>query len=1215
MPPGVFVRRTEFDDQVAIQAMIGEDAAQIARRFSLPEVSEGNQLGVVVTNMIETASLGITAVDDKGQVVGYAAFYDHPTFNQDVDAAKWPDWFHLNFGHTEYQAANTAWLCFFVADHLVQNDVAESILRTAFTTLSEIDVLLLAQPEDVRPFAPLRDAFEPLQALSGSAGCRVLACHRGLYVPDLLIREARVEDHDDLVPVFNAQSEILTERYGEFFIADLIDQQDERNTALVAEVDGHAIGLLALSADIDIALLQKTFDLAPYDNLQRIDHEARARFAAQREALRAERIAQSAARQAAQVAEGEIVQSGSDEEPSAESGLSKGDASENGDIGGDSDHAADGEHGGKPGPVTRMATPTADEDQMALPMLINAFCVSVFCMDESFESRSVDFLHAAFACFPKCDYAILTLPHTTPEFSLVNAFTQVEPLPSSSFSHLLYVFHRDALGGTRSLAVRPASVVDVKMLLPLIESVVSSNVNDVFAALEAATGLLPAGAERTKAAYIAECVGHPVGVVILDNNLDVTDLQARYALEDFVLFSEHPHNAHAILHTSVLSPIFARNARWVLKEVFRQHKCACLYIKLRQGDPIPTVLTEFVQSKPRKLVEHCPGMLAELDAQRKQLELPPRPRAIADGSLYFLTRKLLSEPKIVNNTRIVISGTSDTALALLEALISVPYLHFSYIYLVAPLAASRLREPRGHLLDKTDPSCPAPFFARNGGYTREELRALGLGARVHLVDSALADIDRSAKAIVLPDGSILPYDYLVIAPEFGDQTLVNLPEGGFLPETRGAFSLFDESCMRAASAFLESTFNPRSDRALVYGGSIDAFATVQALLTRGVPAGAIVHVAPPLINGVEETFADPRIHQKVLAKLASLGVQTLDGMRMVGIQRGPDCNVKSVTFETEGGSMTTQQCNLLLCAGSKQVQRSTFEALNGNSLVYDGGLVVDTHFCTNDKSIYAAGEITKLSRRYRSKLSMGSVSARECGAKLAQALLPVLDPLSASTANEDGAVPNFEMPKITCALLPGPLHYVSIAQPVAGCETCVKIREHSSYGRELINEVSPDSFCSVRLDKSGVIRAISYLGPDPVEEGNWACLIGLPEAVLNNLAQRFDEGILPDLPKFFRENWSIALYHDRFGEFMNALRAELETDDTFKLALDKLRDSADYDAGKLNPVHFMNLLPDSRRNLVRARLLDYVAGNQNHLDMYLVPTSAVMKRMEESRLR
>ena len=47
----------------------------------------------------------------------------------------------------------------------------------------------------------------------------------------------------------------------------------------------------------------------------------------------------------------------------------------------------------------------------------------------------------------------------------------------------------------------------------------------------------------------------------------------------------------------------------------------------------------------------------------------------------------------------------------------------------------------------------------------------------------------------------------------------------------------------------------------------------------------------------------------------------------------------------------------------------------------------------------------------------------------------------------------------------------------------------------------------------------------------------------------------------------------------------------------------------------MNLLPEEKRNLVRQRLLDYVAGNQNQLDMYLVPASNIMKKMEEAKLR
>ena len=50
-------------------------------------------------------------------------------------------------------------------------------------------------------------------------------------------------------------------------------------------------------------------------------------------------------------------------------------------------------------------------------------------------------------------------------------------------------------------------------------------------------------------------------------------------------------------------------------------------------------------------------------------------------------------------------------------------------------------------------------------------------------------------------------------------------------------------------------------------------------------------------------------------------------------------------------------------------------------------------------------------------------------------------------ADEAAAVPSFDKPKIVGALLPGPLHYVSIAAPVPGCDTYVKVKAHASFGQ------------------------------------------------------------------------------------------------------------------------------------------------------------------------
>lgn len=48
-----------------------------------------------------------------------------------------------------------------------------------------------------------------------------------------------VQDNDDLAPLFNQYNDILKQTYGDFFVAELIESQDDNNKALVAEVGEH----------------------------------------------------------------------------------------------------------------------------------------------------------------------------------------------------------------------------------------------------------------------------------------------------------------------------------------------------------------------------------------------------------------------------------------------------------------------------------------------------------------------------------------------------------------------------------------------------------------------------------------------------------------------------------------------------------------------------------------------------------------------------------------------------------------------------------------------------------------------------------------------------------------------------------------------------------------------------------------------------------------
>ena len=122
-------------------------------------------------------------------------------------------------------------------------------------------------------------------------------------------------------------------------------------------------------------------------------------------------------------------------------------------------------------------------------------------------------------------------------------------------------------------------------------------------------------------------------------------------------------------------------------------------------------------------------------------------------ALCFVTKRLLSEPKIVKNSRIVVVGASDTGISFIEALLSIGYLNFTNITLVAPGGL-----PHHHIPDKK-----TNLKSYSTSYTSEEHKKLMLESRVRVLDSRMIDIDRSDKNIILNDGNVVPYDNLVLA--------------------------------------------------------------------------------------------------------------------------------------------------------------------------------------------------------------------------------------------------------------------------------------------------------------------------------------------------------------------------------------------------------------------------------------------------------------------
>jgi hypothetical protein len=198
-----------------------------------------------VRNLIETSYMSVTAIDDEGTVVGIAMFDTHPTdvkATGDVHENKWESWLVAARGTREVlNTMNSLWLKWFYfpgTDPTLRSIVMLKILQSAFSSLPLVRNIFflfrgMTLPEDaeVSGFAHIKNRFKEYNLYHREAlavlkelppDSQFYQVSRGLVIPPLEIRYAKQEDHDNLAIVFNSQSEVVTDTYGEYFIAELI---------------------------------------------------------------------------------------------------------------------------------------------------------------------------------------------------------------------------------------------------------------------------------------------------------------------------------------------------------------------------------------------------------------------------------------------------------------------------------------------------------------------------------------------------------------------------------------------------------------------------------------------------------------------------------------------------------------------------------------------------------------------------------------------------------------------------------------------------------------------------------------------------------------------------------------------------------------------------------------------------------------------------------
>ncbi|XP_065052089.1 cilia- and flagella-associated protein 61-like isoform X1 [Rhopilema esculentum] len=1268
----ISARRTESLDAPDILGLVSHETGQLFGRVN-------------IVQLIEKANMSISLVDEKNRILGHASFLDYP--NRDfVEQNKWEPWLKSTYNADMCTPVNTLFMHFFVSKPDFSHGSLTEIMRTLFNAVPVLHFVILIVPKDTKIGSGISKIFEPLLQKNNTDELphEAYVCQRYNHCPVLYIRGARVEDHDDLMPIFNRHNAELTAMYGDFFLSELIEAQDEQNKTIVADVDGTAFGFMSLSSDVDIKVLDKCFELEPFNGLKSVPKKLKPK-----EAVEEKNIVKRDSFKSRPATEISITIKTEDSSSPTALSVTSPTHKPGEDVSGPPGSTlpvSAGRKGKSPvakgsfhrtkqksakpkdkdaekaekveRAVTPLKTPAPDEhpvdvkpiaseverveekveekpnDDVAetedidkkedfdepeeeleeLEAVESALCIQLFCIDEKYEMRSMDFLTKVFELFPHKDFCIVTIPHTVPEFPLLQSFKRATPKPESTLSQELYVFHRNGL--LSSINVRSCKEEDQQRVEKL-----TRNVSGKEQLMKDVKRFLDAWRDKDGTpikCYVAECVGQIIGISVIRQEEDIEFIRAHYNIEDFVYFNHHKYEEHGHLNHFVINPAFAHFTKHFLKEILRLSTKSCLYYPLYKS------LSDAQVKNPHSLVT-CLNELVPI-RMRRQIVYPlkelginaPSKRILADQagySLFHINRKLTLEPKIAINVRVVVVGASDVGVSCLDSLIHCPHLCFNNLTLVS---TNGLKDQLSIEESK--------YLPHSLCFNAKEYDAMALSTWVNVIEGKMNKIDRVNKQVVMSNGKRIPYDHLLLCtgqqfqhpiPSGADiKTLITtdevmkkkLPRSCKGPIPKNIFMLNNKADVDTSLQWIKEILLDSLGAVLVYGASLDAYSFIHGILETGIKGERVILVKPPSYS--PSCFNNPSIEEIIDCVLKQKGVTIYEDCMLAGWNdEEDDSEVRCATFTTSAKPIKLQ-CQAFFCFQEKRVDYDAFKAINDSCLVYDGKLVIDTNFCTNDQYIKAAGSLTKYARKYHAgEMSHSLYNSKEIGAKLADSLLNIFDPTlddMERLSPDDQLIPVFSNPKIQTAILPGGFRYLHVAKPSVPTPLA-SLMMQPEYGQELVTkDASGDNYFRIHLNQYNTIQTLTCLSKQDIDIDNLVCLYSIHERFLNNLLQRYNEGLIKDFYSYFRESWCLAIFHDRFNDFRSEVQeilAERQANEEASLE-ERVRKiiADDLALSKEHRVLLGDAYKTSRaKKLVEQRLLSYLSYNQYHLPMYAKP--------------
>ncbi|XP_014600081.1 PREDICTED: cilia- and flagella-associated protein 61-like [Polistes canadensis] len=768
---------------------------------------------------------------------------------------------------------------------------------------------------------------------------------------------------------------------------------------------------------------------------------------------------------------------------------------------------------------------------------VNAFVIEMFAVRDDIGNRGTrEFLETTFECFPDLDYCVLLLPSAYSYFSFLEQFVRVPLRCNKDFPMSLYLSHKAVLFG------------EIKSY--------KANLSD-----------------RTKIEKFLISDNTIIGLAIVCIEKDHEELKKNFHVEDFITRRYIFNEAYGRLLHFVLMPIFSINQRYFFCEIMRLNDLTILYYRLYEEEgssltrtqSLVSCLHTMVPVNPRRRIEYkfcdCSSTNNITD------EIYKNTNNNKVFTLFMTTPRIATIPNKIIDTKIVVVGGSDCGIAFVEFLAlgyQQNFVNFTNLTLISP---NGLPYEKKHNDLKWDMMIPF-----KGKYCRDYRHLITRRAWINVVYGTLLAINRKEKYVTVMDQGNLSYDFLILTcglqyqkTLFRDKKMETQKEGDITKSEIIWNCLTINDDVEAYEAIV------------FYGHNIDCYCALHGLLKHGIKGSWITLIEPKLKlcdRHDNVFFYNCEVDTTIMNSILENEINILLGWNVINWNLLEECknNKNKITsiVVRSGNKIRTIPCDIFFNFYNKQIDTNSFLETFGLScilclcfdrlyanyfsliliihiyipaicragLVFDGRLVINPEFRTNDPFVFAAGAITKYSRKFQAELFEHKYySSIEIGERLGKVIRKVIeiyqerkgrcDHFDRSKSNL--LLPEFRSPIIVSCVLPGDYHYLYVSRPGNKLPRDISIKQ-SLYGDVMItgNCLSEIGYFRLRVNSRNFVDSITCCSKKNFEVHHMIALYGKHDSMLNEVKYRFKNSLILDFYAYFREPWAMALFYDRF---------------------------------------------------------------------------------------